>query len=118
MRLRVKLSAFSDNVGAESVINRLCMSKQLLALFVQRLAMWARAHAVSLACSHIFGKMNAEADALSGWDESCPVPHNFGKAERVRISLKSFWQVQLQPQLFPADAFLQWRLPRQSGPWQ
>ena len=115
-RLRVKLPALSDNVGAESVINRLYTSKQPLALFVQRLAMWACAHAVSLACSHIAGEKNVEADALSRWDESCPTPHTFGDGVRVRISLPSFWQVQLQPQLLPADTFLQWRLPQQSGP--
>ena len=57
-RLRVRLPALSDNVGAESVINRLYTSKQPLALFVQCLAMWACAHSVSLACSHIAGEKN------------------------------------------------------------
>ena len=70
-RLRVRLPSLSDNVGAESVINRLYTSKQPLALFVQRLAIWACAHAVSLSCSHIAGERNQEADALTRWDESC-----------------------------------------------
>ena len=100
-RLRVRLPALSDNVGAESVINRLYTSKQPLALFVQRLAMWACAHSVSLACSHIAGEKNDEADALSRWDEASPVPHDFGRGVRVRISLSSFWDVHLQPQLLP-----------------
>ena len=117
-RLRVRLPALSDNVGAESVINRLYTSKQPLALFVQRLAMWACAHAVSLACSHIAGEKNVEADALSRWDESCPIPHGFAEGTRVRISLRSFWDVQIQPQLLPADTFVQWRLPQQQGPWR
>ena len=45
-RLRVRLPSLSDNVAAESVINRLYTSK-FLALFVQRLAMWACAHTQS-----------------------------------------------------------------------
>ena len=105
-RLRVRLPALSDNVGAESVINRLYTSKQPLAFFVQRLAMWACAHSVSLACSHIAGEKNDEADALSRWDEASPVPHNFDEGVRVRISLSSFWHVHLQPQLLPPDTFL------------
>ena len=109
-RLRVRLPALSDNVGAEAVINRLYTSKQPLALFVQRLAMWACAHAVSLACSHIAGEKNVEADALSRWDEFSPMPIGFTEGTRVRISLRSFWEVQLQPQLLPPDTFLQWQL--------
>ena len=115
-RLRVRLPALSDNVGAESVINRLYTSKQPLALFVQRLAMWACAHSVSLACSRIAGEKNDEADALSRWDEASPVPHDFGEGVRVRVSLSSFWDVRLQPQLLPPDAFLQWQLPEPRGP--
>ena len=116
-RLRARFPSLSDNVGAESVINRLYTSKQPLALFVQRVAVWACAHAVALSCSHIAGERNTEADALSRWEESSPIPHSFGQAERVRISLSAFWQVQLQPTLFPSD-FLQWKLPQQSGPWR
>ena len=100
-RLRVRLPALSDKVGAENVINRLYTSKQPLALFVQRLAMWACARAISLACSHIAGEKNVEADALSRWDESCPIPHSFGDGVRVRISLTSFLA---SPASAPVDA--------------
>ena len=65
-RLQVRLPSLSDNVGAESVIDRLYTSKQPLALFVQRLAMWTCAH-----------ERNKEADALRRWDESCPIPCGF-----------------------------------------
>ena len=77
-RLQVRLPAFSDNVGASSVIRCLYTSKQPLALFVQRLAMWACAHAILLACSHIAGKKNVEANAFSRWNKSCPIPYGFG----------------------------------------
>ena len=82
-RLRARLPSLSDNVGAESVINRLYTSKQPLALFVQRLAIWACAHAVSLNCSHVSGERNKEADALSRRDESCPIPCSFQEADRA-----------------------------------
>ena len=52
-RFRVRLPSLSDNVGAESAINRLYTSKQPLALFVQRLAMWACAQLLAMwACAH------------------------------------------------------------------
>ena len=112
------MPSLSDNVGAESVINRLCTSKQPLALFVQRLAMWACAHAISLSCCHSAGERNKEADAPSRWDESCPIPCGFQEKDRVRISLRAFWQVQLSPQLVPDKSFLLWKLPSQLGPWR
>ena len=117
-RLRVRLPSLSDNVGAESVINRLYTRKQPLALFVQRLAMWACAHAVSLSCSHISGERNKEADALSRWDESCSIPFGFQEQDRVRVSLRAFWQVRLNPELVPTNTFLQWTLPNHLGPWR
>ena len=98
-RLRVRLPSLSDNVGAESVINRLYTSKQPLAVFVQRLAMWACAHAVSLSCSHIAGERNTEADALSRWDESRPVPCNFRQEDRLCISPKATRSIEAKPTL-------------------
>ena len=88
----LRLPSLSDNVGAESVIHRLYTSKQPLALFVQRLAMWSCAYAISLSCSHIAGERNSEADALSRWDESCPIPHGFRPSQRIRVFLADFWQ--------------------------
>ena len=110
-RLAITLPALSDNSGAESVCNKLYTSKVPLNLFVRKLSMWSAITGITLDCSHIAGEKNDDADLLSRWDGTSPLPGYFAPADRIELSLREFWDVRFEVALFPADTFLLWELP-------
>eukprot|EP00439_Symbiodinium_sp_Y106_P033219 s4935_g3.t7 len=98
-RLAITLPTLSDNSGAESVCNKLYTSKVPLNLFVRKLSMWSSITGITLDCSHIAGEKNDDADLLSRWDGTSPLPAHFVPADRIELSLREFWDVRFEAML-------------------
>ena len=110
-RVPIRINSFSDNTGAESGSNRLFTMKHPQCLFVEKLCLLSATFSMELDIQHIAGKYNDEADALSRWSQDDSIPCGFQPSDRVRISLSDLWIPVTQPRLYPADAFLLWKLP-------
>ena len=110
-RVPIRIPSFSDNTGAESGSNKLFTMKHPQCLFVEKLCLLSAIFSTELDVQHIAGKNNDEADALSRWNGTDVVPHNFALSDRVRITLSDLWIPNIHPQVYPEDAFLLWKLP-------
>lgn len=110
-RVPIRIHSFSDNTGAESGSNKLFTMKHPQCLFLEKLCLLSATFSMELDVQHIAGKNNNEADALSRWKGVDAVPCDFQMSDRVRIALSDLWIPNVQPKLYPADAFLLWKLP-------
>ena len=110
-RMALRVPALSDNSGAESVSNKLFTTSMPLALFLERLSLLVASSSISFDVSHIPGKANDVADALSRWDGQNDPPHELRSNDRVALSLPAIWNIDLRPRLFPPHATIPWSLP-------
>ena len=74
-RYALRISSLSDNTGAEAGVNSLFATKIPLAFFLEKLCITATTTGTQLDVSHISGKDNDVADAISRWnfDEAPPL---------------------------------------------
>ena len=67
-RYALRISSLSDNTGAEAGVNSLFTTKTPLAFFLEKLCITATTTGIHLDVSHISGKSNELADAISRWN--------------------------------------------------
>ena len=80
-------------------------------LFVEKLCLLSATFSMEIDVQHIAGKNNDEADALSRWTGTEPVPFQFQHSDRVHIALSDLWIPSMMPHICPNNAFLLWKLP-------
>lgn len=114
-RIPICLKSLSDNIGAESVSNKLCTTSHPLCIFVEILTKLASITGVELDVTHIPGKDNVIADDLSRWSMDVPVPHKFQERDRIRLSLHELWNCSPIPTLHPPESKILWTLPSVPG---
>ncbi len=107
----LRVPALSDNSGAESVSNKPFTTSMPLALFLEKLSLLVASSGITFDVSHIPGKSNEVADALSCWDGQNSPPHDLRSNDRVILSLQAIWNIDLRPHLFPPHATIPWSLP-------
>ena len=110
-RIPIKIPTLSDNTGAEAVSNKLFTTQVPLALFLEKLCLLIASSHTEVQVGHIPGKDNEYADALSRWDNLGSPPHNFLPSDRFQLQLSDLWNLDRQPQLFPANTWIPWQLP-------
>ena len=105
-RIPIKIPTLSDNTGAEAVSNKLFTTNLPLALFLEKLCLL-------IATSHVEveGKDNTYADALSRWTGAGDPPCQFLLKDRFELQLPTLWNLDRQPKLVPASAWIPWKLP-------
>ena len=102
--MALRVPALSDNSGAESVSNKLFTTSMPLALFLEKLSLLVASSGITFDVSHIPGKSNDVADALSHWDAQHDPPHGLRSNDRVSLCLLAIWRIDLRPRLFPPHA--------------
>ena len=110
-RIPIKIPTLSDNTGAEAVSNKLFTTNLPLALFLEKLCLLISTSHVEVEVNHIPGRDNTYADALSRWTETGDPPCNFLLKDRFDIQLPTLWNLDRQPKLVPASAWIPWKLP-------
>ena len=105
------MATLSDNTAAESVSNKLFSTQMPLALFLERLCVLISSSTVEVDVSHIAGKSNDLADALSRWDQSGNPPCGFKIQDRFDLSLDQIWSSSRRASLHPPTARIPWSLP-------
>ena len=110
-RMALRVPALSDNSGAESVSNKLFTTTMPLALFLEKLSLLVASSGITFDVSHIPGKSNDIADALSRWDGFSNPPHGLKASDRFDLSLPAIWNIDLRPRLFPPHATIPWSFP-------
>ena len=91
--------------------NKLFTTTMPLALFLEKLSLLVASSSISFDVSHVPGKPNEVADALSRWDGFNSPPHDLRSNDRIMLSLPAIWNIDLRPKLFPSDATIPWSLP-------
>ena len=109
-RIPICLKSLSDNIGAESVSNKLFTTSHPLCIFVEILTKLASITGVELDVTHIPVKDNVIADDLSRWSMDVPVPHKFQERDRIRLSLHELWNCSPIPTLHPPESKILWTL--------
>ena len=110
-RYGLRISSLSDNTGAEAGANSLFTTKLPLALFLEKLCITATTTGIHLDVSHISGKANELADAISRWNFNEDPPPGVDIAHRIRFSLGDLWLGFPRPAVFPSHTSLSWSLP-------
>ena len=110
-RMNIRVPALSDNTGAESVSNKLFTTTMPLALFLEKFSLLAASSGISFDVSHIAGKSNILADALSRWNGDGDIPGNLLPHDRIHLTLDDLWSQQLRPQLLPIGVQIPWQFP-------
>ncbi|CAE6939602.1 unnamed protein product [Symbiodinium sp. CCMP2592] len=111
-RLRVCIPSWSDNLGTESLTNKLFTVHTPLCFFAQKLATRSWQSGISLDCTHIAGCHNDTADFLSRWKGDLQeLPSRFILDHRVRCPLTVLWEGERDVRVFPPDANLLWQPP-------
>ena len=82
-----------------------------LAIFLEKLSLLSARSGTSFDVSHIAGKSNDLADALSRWNDAGDIPDNLLPRDRIHLSLDSLWSAQVRPQLLPSDVQLPLQIP-------
>ena len=109
-RIPIRIPMLSDNTTAESLTNKLFSTQIPIAFFLEKLSLLiSSANVVDV--SHIPGKSNEFADALSRWDGTGSPPHHFLPHDRFNLSLNQLWQLEQHPQLYPPETQIPWSLP-------
>ena len=111
-RLAIRISSLSDNTGAEAGINSLFTTKLPLAFFLEKLCITATATGIQLDVSHISGKSNVLADAISRWRFDTDPPTGVTLEHRSRISSRELWLGRSSAAVFPRHTSLSWLLPK------
>ena len=112
-RMALPVPALTDNSGAESISNKLFTTTMPLALFLEKLSLLVASSGIPCDVSHLPGKSNEVADALSRWDGQRDPPHDLRSNDGVMLSLPAIWNwnIDLPPRLFPPHATIPWSLP-------
>ena len=110
-RIPIRIPMLSDNTTAESLTNKLFSTQLPIALFLEKLSLLISSSNLEVDVSHIPGKSNDLADALSRWDGNDNPPHHFLLHDRFNLTLQQLWQLEKHPQLYPADIKVPWSLP-------
>ena len=110
-RIPLKIATWSDNTAAESVSNKLFSTQMPLALFLERLSLLISSSTIEVDISHIAGKSNDLADALSRWDQQNDPPPPFHINDRFHLSLQDLWHQAPSATLHPSDAWIPWSIP-------
>lgn len=110
-RIPIRISTLSDNTAAESVSNKLFSTQMPLALFLEKLSILISSSTVEVDVSHIAGKSNEAADALSRWDQQGDPPLSFDLMDRFPISLDQIWAPAPSAKLYPSTAWIPWSVP-------
>ena len=110
-RYGLRISSLSDNTGAEAGANSLFTTKLPLALFLEKLCITATTTGIQLDVSHISGKANELADAISRWNFNEDPPRGVDIHHRIRFSLGDLWLGFPRPAVFPSHTSLSWSLP-------
>ena len=110
-RVPIRMSTLSGNTSAESVSNKLFSTQMPLALFLERLSVLISSSTVEVDVSHIAGKSNDLADALSRWDQQGQPPYDFQPCDRFPISLDQIWSASPKASLHPPSAWIPWSIP-------
>ena len=82
-----------------------------LALFLEKLSVLISSSTIEVDVSHIPGKSNDIADALSRWDQQGNPPHDFRMQDRFSFSLGQIWTPAPSAQLVPSTAWIPWSIP-------
>ena len=110
-RYSLRISSLSDNTGAEAGVNSLFTTNLPLALFLEKLCITATTTGIQLDVSHISGKNNELADAISRWNFKDDPPNGVELAHRFRFSLGDLWLGSPRASIFPSHTSLSWSLP-------
>ena len=110
-RYFLRISSLSDNTGAEAGVNSLFTTKLPLALFWEKLCITATTTGIQLDVSHISGKANELADAISRWNFNDAPPPGVDLAHRIRFALGDLWLGCPSASVFPSHTSLSWSLP-------
>lgn len=110
-RMSVRVPALSDNTGAESVSNKLFTTALPLALFLEKLSILLAMSGMAFDVTHIPGRDNTIADALSRWNGIGDPPCSLKLEDRFDLNLRMLWQLEFHPQLCPSHAWIPWSLP-------
>ena len=112
-RYPLRISSLSDNTGAEAGVNSLFTTKIPLAFFLEKSCIIVTTTGIRLDVSHISGKANDIADAISRWNFDEAPPHGLELNLRCRLPLRDLWLGRSSVSLFPHHASLSWLLPTQ-----
>ena len=82
-----------------------------LALFLEKLSCLISASTIEVDVSHIAGKSNDLADALSRWDQLNDLPPPFQHSHRFLMTLEDLWTPAPSATLHPPSAWIPWSLP-------
>ena len=74
-RIPIRVPTLSDNTGAEAISNKLFTTQMPMALFMEKLCLLISSSHTEVDVSHIPGKNNDIADALSRWNGTMRVLH-------------------------------------------
>ena len=110
-RYALRISSLSDNTGAEAGINSLFTTKTPLAFFLEKLCITATSTGIHLDVSHISGKANVLADAISRWNFHDAPPAEVALEHRQRMTLRDLWLGRSRVAVFPSHTSLSWPLP-------
>ena len=110
-RYALRISSLSDNTGAEAGINTLFTTKTPLAYFLEKLCITATSTGIHLDVSHISGKSNVLADAISRWNFLDAPPTEVSLENRHRMTLPELWLGRSRVAVFPSHTSLSWPLP-------
>ena len=111
-RYALRISSLSDNTGAEAGVNSLFTSKTPLAFFLEKLCITATTTGIHLDVSHISGKSNELADAISRWNFDGDPPAGVESSNRCRFSLRELWLGHTSVSVYPRHTSLSWHLPK------
>ena len=110
-RMKIILPTVSDNTSAESGVNQLFTTSEPLCFFLEKLGQLSSTLNVDMDTSHISGTDNSQADLLSRWNFTSPLPVKFIPSFRIWISLEDLWMIKSSPSLHPPNLQLKLALP-------
>eukprot|EP00435_Cladocopium_sp_Y103_P009098 s5486_g2.t1 len=110
-KLPFKLVTHTDNTGTESAVNSLFNTNFPLALVLERMSILIARHGLILDAQHVAGSSNDDADFLSRWDGTSPLPSQFPIESRVHLTLGNIWSIQVHPSVYPPNSSISWLTP-------
>ena len=110
-RIPIRVPTLSDNTGAEAISNKLFTTQMPMALFMEKLCLLISSSHTEVVVSHIPGKNNDIADALSRWNNEGSPPHHFLPQDRFDLQLSDLWLLEPKPRLIPQDTWIPWQFP-------
>ena len=107
----LRISTLSDNTGAEAGINSLFTTKIPLAFFLEKFCITATSIGIHLDVSHISGKANVLADAISRWNFHDAPPAEVALEHCHRMTLRDLWLGRSRVAIIPSHTSLSWPFP-------